>query len=190
MEVRGIRERVVRFIRERREPVSCEDLRLRFVKKLGFRHATVLGVTASEAILRYLNGFLVHVETLGWNAEKQAELAKTAEAYYDLQVRAGGLLARVDRLLEMHETSLPALANGMTWTPTLLAALLARDARTPVVGTMENAFVFNKDGISVRSFPDLVDLVLERHFDGAASVTQLSEWLREERVIHRVPEAA
>ena len=50
---------------------------------------------------------------------------------------------------------------------------------------MENAFVFNKNGATVRSFGDFVELVLERHFDGAASLTELSEWLRAERVIQK-----
>jgi DNA-directed RNA polymerase alpha subunit len=184
-DVRGVRERVARFIREKHEPVSCEELRARFVSKLGFRHSAVMSVMVNPAIVRYLRGFLVHVDTIAWNDEKQAQLASVAETYYDAQVEAGATFARVDYLLEVHESSLPALGNGVTWTPTLLGALLSRDTRTPVLGTSENAFVFNKNGVAVRTFADFVELVLQRHFHGAASFTELSEWLRDARVIQK-----
>jgi len=184
-DVRGVRERVARFIREKHEPVSCEELRTRFVSKLGFRHNAVMSVMVNPAIVRYLRGFLVHVDTIAWNDEKQAQLASLAETYYDAQLEAGTTFARVDYLLEEYESSLPALCNGVTWTPTLLGAMLSRDPRTPVVGTSENAFVFNKNGVAVRTFADFVEIVLQRHFDGAASFTELSEWLRDARVIQK-----
>lgn len=185
-EVRGVRERVVQFIRQKREPVSCDELRLRFVKKLGFRHNTVFGALMSDSIVRYLNGFHVHVDTLEWNSEKGQELRTIAEAYYDSQVSAGGAFARVDHLLEIHECSFPVLGNGVAWTPTLLATMLSRDARTPVVGPMENAYVVNKDGVAVRTFGDFVRLVLAKYFDGAASMIELSQWLRDGRVIQKM----
>lgn len=184
-EIHGVRERVIQFIRQKREPVSCDEIRLRFVKKLGFRHNTVFGAMASDAIVRYLNGFLVHIDTLEWNPQKEKELRKIAEAYYDAQVSAGGSFARVDHLLEIHESSLPVLGNGVAWTPTLLATMLSRDAATPVVGPMENAYVLNKNRIAVRTFGDFVRVILTNHFEGAASMLELSQWLRDERAIKK-----
>jgi hypothetical protein len=52
-DLRGVRERVIQFIRQKREPVSCDEIRLRFVKKQGFRHNTVMGAAAaSDAVVR------------------------------------------------------------------------------------------------------------------------------------------
>jgi len=155
------------------------------VKKLGFRQGTVLAVTASEKIVRYLNGVLLHLDTVGWKADKQKELLKLAEADYGEQLRAGATFARVDHLLEVHESALPALANGIPWTATLLGELLSRDQRVSVVGNRRNAYIFNKGEIGVRSFADFVRVILEKHFGGAATLNELSDFLRSGGVIHK-----
>ncbi|NLX96451.1 MAG: hypothetical protein GXY83_09765 [Rhodopirellula sp.] len=185
-EVRGVRERVVHFIRQKREPVSCDEIRIRFVKKLGFKHRTVFAATKSDDVARYLNGFLVHIDTLDWNSTKEDALRAIAEAHYDSQVSAGASFARVDHLLEIHESSFPVLGKNVAWTPTLLATMLSRDADTPVVGPMENAYIVNKDGVAVRTFGDFLRLILTNHFEGAASLRELSQWLRDERVIQKM----
>jgi hypothetical protein len=110
-------------------------------------------------------------------------LRKIAEAYYDSQLSAGASFARVDHLFEIHDGLLPLLGNSVQWTSTLLAAMLSRDAFMRVVGPMENAYVLNKNGVAVRTFGDFLCLILINHFDGAASFQELSQWLRDERVI-------
>jgi hypothetical protein len=50
---------------------------------------------------------------------------------------------------------------------------------------MENAYVFNKGEVAVRTFSGFLRLILTNHFEGAASMLELSQWLRDERVIKK-----
>jgi hypothetical protein len=179
----SIRSRIVAYVRDKRQPVSCEELRRRFVAKLGFSYQSVMAAASTDSILHYLNGILVHVDTIAWDADKQSQLLDVAERYYTDQLRAGDVFARADLLLELHESDLPALAHGIDWTPILVAELLERDKRVRVFGNRRNAFLFNSDERKLASFADFVALLLEKHFQGAASLTELSAFLREARVI-------
>jgi hypothetical protein len=163
--------------------VSLQELHQRFVKKRGFSYVTVMAVASTGEVRRYLSGMLVHVDTIAWDGSKQAQLVRMAERYFDEQVRAGAVFARADMLLELHESELPPLANGVHWTPLLIAGLLGDDGRVRFFGNRQNAFVFKSDGRLLASLGDFVRLILEEHFQGAASLVDLSEFLRSEGVI-------
>jgi hypothetical protein len=178
-----VRDRITAYLRDKQQPVSCGELRQRFVAKLGFSHQTVMAVASADKILHYLNGILVHADTIAWDTEKQSQLIKVAEQYYAAQVRAGDVFARADLLLELHELDQPALAHGIDWTPILAAELLKKDKRVRVFGNRHNAFLINSNDHEIVSFPDFVALVLQKYFQGAASLTELSTFLREARVI-------
>jgi hypothetical protein len=91
----------------------------------------------------------------------------------------------VDHFLEMHDADLPVPANGVTWTPTLVASLLVRCPRVVVVGTRRNAYVVNRSGRGIATFPEFVVRILEKHFDGAATLDELGGFLRGGGVIHK-----
>ncbi len=178
-----IRDSIVAYVRAKQQPVSCGELRQRFVDKLGFSYQSVMAACLTDGILHYLNGIVVHVDTIAWKDEKQSQLIRVAEQYYSEQARAGEVFARADVLLELHESELPHLAHGIDWTPILIAELLEKDKRVGVFGNRRIAFVFRSDEHPLASFADFVAIVLERHFHGAASLNALSEFLRESRVI-------
>lgn len=178
-----IRNRITAYVRDKQRPVSCEELRQRFVVKLGFSNQSVIVAVSTDDVLHYLNGIVVHRDTIAWNADKQAQIVVTAERYYAEQLRAGEVFARADLLLELHESDLPALAHGIDWTPLLLAKLLGREHQVRVFGNRHNAFVFNTDGRTLATFGDLVVVLLDKHFQGAATFSELSAFLRGARVI-------
>lgn len=178
-----IRNRITGYVRDKQQPVSCEELRQRFVVKLGFSNQSVMAAASTDSVLHYLNGIVVHRDSIEWNADKQSQLVATAERYYAEQLRAGEVFARADLLLGLHESDLPALTRGIDWTPLLLAELLAREQRVRVFGNRRNAFLFNSDGHTLATFADFVALVLEKRFQGAATFSELSAFLRDARVI-------
>ena len=182
--VRGtIRDQVIAYIRKKQQPVSCEELRQRFVTKQGFNYQTVMAVASTDAVVRYLNGMVVHVDTLGWNTAKQQQLMELAGRYYTEQVLAGGVFARADLLVELHEPDLPPLDHGVDWTPLLAAELLCREPRVSVFGNRRNTYVLVGDDRKPASFAEFVEIVLDKHFRGAASLAELSAFLRESGVI-------
>jgi len=178
-----IRDKVAEFIRDKGRPVSCEELRKRFVSKLGFGNSTVMAVASTDLVVRYLNGIVVHRDTIEWSPDKQDALVRKAETYYTRQVLAGGLFARADLLLELHETELPPLGSGVAWTPVLLADLLERDSKIAVFGNRQNAFIVHTDGDRIRTFGGFVRLVVDKRFRGACGLAELSEFLRDSGVI-------
>jgi hypothetical protein len=180
---RTIRDQVIAYIRKQQQPVSCEELRQRFVTKQGFNYQTVMAVASTDAVVRYLNGIVVHVDTLGWNTSRQDQLVGLAERYYAEQVLAGGVFARADLLVELHEPDLPTLDHGVDWTPLLAAELLCREPRVSVFGNRRNAYVVVGDDRKPGSFAEFIEIVLDKHFQGAASLAELSAFLRDSGVI-------
>ena len=176
-------DQVRAFLRDERRPVSRAELRKRFAARQGFSHGAVMNATSADAVLRHVPGMLVHLETLGWNADKQAQLVRLAEQYYRNRQRAGDGFARADLLLKLHENDLPPLAGKVAWTALLLAELLGREPRLRIFGNKHNAFVFDAAEQSLESFGDFVALVLEKHFHGAATLEELSVFLRGSGVV-------
>ena len=180
---KSIRDRVSDYIRDKQRPVSIQELHQRFVKERGFSYAAVMAAALPAVVRRYRRGMLVHVDTIAWDASKQSQLLAIAERYYDEQIRAGAVFARADMLFELHEPKLPLLAHGVHWTPLLITSLLADERRVGIFGNRRNAFVFASEGHCLASFADFIALVLESHFGGAASLVDLSEFLRTQGVI-------
>ena len=138
--------RIVAYVRAKEQPVSCGELRQRFVEKLGFSEQSVMAASLADGILRYLNGIVVHIDVIGWDDDKHAQLVNVAERYYNQQVSAGEAFARADLLLELHESDIPTLARGIDWTPSLVTELLEREKRIGVFGNKRNAIVFRANG--------------------------------------------
>lgn len=178
-----IRGEVVAYIRNLNHPISCEELRQRFVKKRGFGLQTVMAAASAEGVVRYLSGIVVHLDTIGWEPAKQKQLVDVAERYYQGQVQAAELFARIDMLLELHESDLPPLRQGLCWTPTLIAELLDEEPRAGIFGNKKNALVFRGTSGRPATFGDFVALILERRFRGAANTVELSAFLRDSGVI-------
>jgi hypothetical protein len=177
---------VIAFLRDKQQPVSCEELRQRFVGKLGFALSTVMAVSQADTVLHYLNGILVHADTIGWNAEKQAQLLGVANRYYHEQRQAGEVFARADLLLELHEDDLPRLDHGIDWTGLLIGELLSAELGVRVFGNRRNALVLDADERALTSFSAFVALILRTYFQGAASMKDLSEFLRDKGVIAKL----
>jgi len=163
-----IRDSIVAYVRAKQQPVSCGELRQRFVDKLGFSYQSVMAACLADGILRYLNGILVHVDTIGWVDHKQSQLVQMAERYYSEQVRAGEVFARADVLLELHESELPLLAHGVDWTPILIAELLEKTSESAFLAIVA-MLLCSYQMSTPRCFADFVATILERHFHGAAS---------------------
>ena len=139
---------------------------------------------ASKApVVRYLNGIVVHGDTIEWSPERQHGLVCRARDYFAEQVSAGGWFARADRLLELHEAELPTLASDVAWTAVVLAELLKRDTGIAVFGNRQNAFVVRADGDCMHTFAEFVQMIVEKRFQGACGLAELSEFLRDSGVI-------
>ena len=137
-----IRDRIVAYVRAKQQPVSCGELRQRFVEKLGFRDQRVMAACLTEGILHYLNGILVHVDTISWDDESRLSslvwlsditaIKSAPERCLAGWTSSGNSMNQRSRLW-------PTALIGMS---SLVAELLEKEKRIGVFGNRHNAFVF------------------------------------------------
>jgi hypothetical protein len=176
---------VASFIKNRPRPCSYEEIGEHFVEGLGYRSATIRMAVERNDVFRYLRGCVIHKNTINWDAEKQARLEVIAKQLFERELEAGHFFARCSDLLEAHENELPALANNLVWTPTLLADILGNSDTITILGNALNAYVSQPNRLDIHTFEDLVWQILDQKFNGATNLDILSEFLRDQRVVQR-----
>jgi transcriptional regulator len=139
----------------------------------------------SKLLIKYKHGLVVHLDSLGWNQEKQEAMLILAMDYWHYLVYHGELFARTDLLLAEYGKKLPKLANGIPWSSRLLFSLLSLSEAVNTFGNTHLAYGFKNSTTAPQSFDDIVIETLKNKFNGRAKLTEFSSYLRDEfRLIH------
>ena len=182
---RSILAEVEVFIRDKGGPCTSDEIAEEFVERLGYRSGSVFSVVNRENVFRYLHGCLVHREVIEWTPHKESRLETILHDAYLEASAAGAAYAEIARLLELSEGDLPALGQGLLWTPTLLADLTRRSAHFTIIGTAENAFVEVPNDLKIQCLSGLVELILRNEYSGAANHEEFTELLRARKIVKR-----
>jgi hypothetical protein len=182
-ENRGVLNTFVEYIAQKKNPCSLDELECHFVEDLGYNLHWLYSIGLHDSIMRYSVGSLIHFDTLDWTTIKQQQLENQATLLIYQSRTAGRYYALVSHLYEYHQ--LPELGNGVIWTKTLLAELLAHDGKFRVLGTTRNAFVLWENEDRIESFEDLMYEILKNNYEGAAKLELLERDMREAGIIQK-----
>ena len=179
----GISTLIIEYIRNSGKPCPYEILEKRFVQKLKYREQQVYMVANSNHVVYYHRGCLIHKDTLEWNETKQKDLELLACQQYSSAKRAGRYFGRISQLVE--SPNLPKLPLDVFWSGSLVADLLKKEGRFVFLGNTREAFVPYSSNGSITNLEDLVALLLEEKWKGAANLASFEEMLVKERIIKR-----
>lgn len=180
---RGVLNEVADYIALRESPCSFDELEQHFSEDLGYNIGTVYNVIIRDSVVRYSRGSLVHLDTLGWTESKQRAIEDEAEAVLDHARKAGRCYGLVSSLLEYGR--LPGLNNGIVWTQTLLAELLARSDAFRILGSARNALIELPNKAGVETFEDLVCELLRTRYGGACDLESFEEDMRNAGIVQK-----
>jgi hypothetical protein len=176
-----ISDQVERFLESKKTPCSYEELEGTFIRKYGYRESSLYLALQKENILRYGQGSLIHINSIGWTDQKNESLINQATICLMQAFRINRRYGLISELIEYDD--LPPLPEGIMWTKTLLGEMLGFTNEFKVLGNAKNAFVakYNEEGIKV--FEDLVYIILAKDFGGAENLQLLGKKLKEMRII-------
>lgn len=180
---RGVVGEVEAYLQAQKRPCSTDEISEEFVDRLGYRPTTVFSIQYRGNVFRYLEGCLVHRETMGWDAHKQSRVAEILRETCREARAAGERYAEIERIIESQEDRLPPLAHGLPWTETLLADLTSRSDEFLLLGSARNALVTKPNDDGIASFEDLVMMILKDNYRGAANLEEFANALRARRII-------
>ena len=180
----GLVNKVVAYIKGKKSFCSYQELQEVFVERLGYKENNIYMIASyKEDILRYMQGCLIHKDTIEWNELKQNQLENLASSYYQDALKTGKYFGLIKPLLELPH--LPELGNGIYWTSSLLADLLVNGGKFRVLGNAKNAFLPTSNEYGIMTFEDLIYVILNNEYRGAANLDSLTESLREAGVIKK-----
>ena len=171
------------YIKKHSGPLSLDEIHQHFVKAQGFSYSRVQSIIYDNKIVRYLPSSLIHIDSLDWDSDKQTELISCAKEYYWTQFKANRLFARLDLFIDIYEDELPTLMNGLPWTRTLVSELLGAEREILIIGNKKNAYVVLEAESRIKSFDDLITLLLIKNFNGGANLDEFSEYLHKLGII-------
>ncbi len=176
-----IKQHILNFIRNSGKPCPYEVLEKRFVEQLGYKEQQVYSVIQELEICLYHKGCLIHIDSLGWNNEKQTTLENEARRLCEDAHKAGILFARLSHLIE--SSHLPHLPSGLFWSNTMLADLLTMCGKFIVLGNAKEVFLLQENDHHIKSLEDLISTLLNREWNGAANLKAFESALREIGII-------
>lgn len=181
----GVAREVIQYVREKDTPCSFAELYQHFVDGLGYKQMSIYNIQLYTEIVRCSEGVIVHVETLGWNDEKQDSLEKLAGSYYSDRLKAGKLFGLITDLYEYHFDKLSGLPDHICWTATLIGELLAKGGKYRIVGSSRNAFVSEPNDHGIVTLDDLLSQILSTKYDGAANIDQFVADMRDAGILKK-----
>lgn len=180
---RGVIAEVVHYVKQKKAPCSYDELESKFVETLGYNQRNVYAAAMTDELVRFGKGSLVHIDTLGWNGNKQHSIEEQAQSALIEARQVGKCYALTDRLLDYYQ--LPELANGIVWTHTLLSQMLVRGGRFGVIGIARNAFVALPNDEGIETFEDLVLNILQTRYEGASDLESFEQDMRDAGIVQK-----
>jgi hypothetical protein len=180
----GVSSEVLNYIRDKALPCSFIELYHHFVDKLGYEQYSVHNVLYTHKnLLRYSEGVIVYLETIGWTEEKQAALETLATNHLSHRKSTGKPYGLFSHLYDYMYDKLPELPDQISWTPTLIGGLLSSGGRYRILGTQRNAFVSVPNSYNIETLDDLLYYVLDTNYDGAANIEQFISDMRDAGIL-------
>jgi hypothetical protein len=179
----GVIAQIVGYLREAKAPCSIGQLCSHFVDGLGFKENSVYGARYNADIVQYARGVIVHKDALEWTPAKQECIERIASMHLHEQRLLGRPYGLIERLLESNQ--LPSTPSCAPWTQVLLGDLLCHGGKFQIIGTQRNAFVEIPNDDGIKDLQDLVHVILERRFGGAANLEELENYLRDGGILRR-----
>ncbi len=177
---------VTTYIKEQSRPCSFAELDDHFVKERAFdRQRTLYVYYFTEDVVRYLQHALIHLDTIGWNKEKQRNLDDLALRVNSSDSKQGALISRISLILENHEDDLPILKGDVTWTKTLLVDLLSKSSVVSIIGNNKDVYVPQENGNNIKTIDDLLECILRSDYGGAANLGEFTKMLIQLGVIKK-----
>lgn len=178
---RGIINEIQKHIMEKGTFCTKEEVYEYFVDKLGYSGNTINFALKNQNIYKYLQGCVIHKETLGWSELKQAELEKIAFDVYSNARKLGKCYGLITDLIESQD--LVTLEMNVDWTEMLISELLGKHDTYRILGNCRNAFVPIKNDHQIESFEDLIYEILKSNHKGAANLNDFAEELSDAGII-------
>ncbi|MBA3006213.1 MAG: hypothetical protein FP810_06435 [Desulfocapsa sp.] len=180
----GIIAEIVNYIFQKKSPCSISELFSYFVEELKYNQQSVnLCIYSHNQIKRYSDGVVIHFNTLAWSEANQSALELLALAHLTDRENAGKPYGHISHIYEYMHDQLPNLPEHISWTPTLIGALLIHKERFRIMGTQRNAFVSIPNQHGIESLDDLLYFSLETNYDGAANLDLFISDMRESGVL-------
>ncbi|MDD3585862.1 MAG: DNA-directed RNA polymerase subunit alpha C-terminal domain-containing protein [Thermoguttaceae bacterium] len=172
-----VARRILRYLTEKKGPVSAKKLFEHFSDRLGYPQAAVGSALTSREILFYGNNVFIHESALHWNKERQTELANLVLRYREEELKNGIPYCTVERFIGLYKSQLTKPAPGIQWNRHLLASLICRMENVVFFGNCHNVFVFTNDEGPLKTFGDFLKYILLRQFDGNTSLRDFTKFL-------------
>lgn len=172
----SITDMVVKFVKDSKPFCTFQDLHEYFIMKLGYsEQSPYSSVSKRDDIYRYLQGCLVHKDTIGLTEENQNKIEAVAINVYFEGIKTGQYYGLISDIIESDE--LPQLDNELYWTELLLADVMNNNNKVKVLGNKKNAFVPVPNDYNIESFEDLLYEILKNKYHGAANLDEFNEAL-------------
>jgi len=172
---KGIMNEIVDHIKSKKAFCSYQELYEVFVDELGYSKNTVYFALNNNIIYRYLQGCVIHEETLGWTETKQAQLEQIASGVYEEALNLGQFYGLIPDIIE--SSDLPNLDNNVDWTELLISELLEKHNNFKIIGNAKKVFVPTINSKHIESFEDLICEILKSRHKGAANLNDFTEEL-------------
>lgn len=173
---------IVQYLLEQKRPISYQELEAKYVDQRGFKQNALVSALHRSEILNYSRQVYIHVNSLGWDTEKEYLLNQSVKNYYQKSCALGRPWGLIREFME--QAVLPSLTGGFVWTDCLFADILSLNKNVRYMGNERNAFVIIPNETKIGSFADLIAWILDHKFDGAAHLRDFSEYLNQQRIIH------
>lgn len=181
--VAGLIATVCNYVNSLGRECSYDELLKHFVDELRYAANTVLSVASHMDILRYLKGWVVHRAVLRLDHSAVAALITLAKEEYDFSLTAGRLFASTRSLAE--SATLPALPPTLHWTEDLLSDLLRKSGHFLLMGASRKAFIPVSNPDAIKSFDDLLAMILLKDFGGGSDLASFQSHLATLGLIQR-----
>jgi len=179
----GVAAEVINYLRGKNAPCSFAELYEHFVDGLGYEQQSVYNAHWDSQIMRYSEGVVIHLESIGWTSEKQIDLNTLVIIHLHDRQSAGKPFGLIAHIYEYFYDQLPRLPDHIPWTPMLLAELLSRVGNYRIIGTQRNAFVSVSNANGIESLDDLLAYLLDSEYDGAANIDVFITAMREAGIL-------
>lgn len=177
----SIQSMIIDHIRESGSFCTTEDL-INFCNEKHFSGRVYLNHQTDPEIFRYLDGAYVHRDTIGYQPEWDTIIGDVARNVLNDSTSPQQSYAHLNDICD-REDSLPVLSGDLWWTPTLVGDILESTGLFLVYGKNKSIFSSLGDSNNLKCFGDLCAVLLDADFDGAANLTQFSDYLREKELI-------
>lgn len=183
--VRNFTEAIISFVENAKRPISFEELTEEFNKKRGYKFNAFYNLISNRGtelgLLQCAKSFLISKKLIDWNPQKEESLIEIAKNYFKINCSTKQPFCTVTALIE--EANLPDLSNGVYWSESLLADLLEMSSEFYILGNKKNAYLPKNNNFSISNFGDLVHFTLKNNFNGIATFTDLSTFLKDMEVV-------